>query len=215
MPKRSFPRCIASCCRGCRRAHIHRAAASTQTVRSFTLKLARWGPWSRTRGENRTACQTTSCGVCLYPQTSPTRHVAGPSSDLLQPLVQVALPGSVAPCGSSLVHSITKLCLNCLSRSRLLSRFRNVPKTGRGRSRLFRPVCSWCPHSPQIELCAVERCCAVGVRLENVTIPPDTHVAFGIDCAQITKKNSKRYYNQMYDGGGAIASHSWKMTRHT
>ena len=114
MPKRSFPRCIASCCRGCRRAHIHRAAASTQTVRSFTLKLARWGPWFRTRGENRTARQTTSCGVCLYPQTSPSRHVAGPSSDLLQPLVQVALPGSVAPCGSSLVHSVTKLCLNCM-----------------------------------------------------------------------------------------------------
>ena len=58
-------------------------------------------------------------------------------------------------------------------------------------------------------------CCAVGVPLENVTIPPDTHVAFGIDCAQITRKNSKMYYNQMYDGGGAIASHSWKMTRHT
>ena len=212
MPKRSFPRCIASCCRGCRRAHIHRAAASTQTVRSFTLKLARWGPWSRTRGENRTARQTTSCGVCLSPQTSPSRHLLARAHTIE---LGGALPGSVAPGGSLLLHSITKLCLNCLSRSRLLSRFRNVPKTGRGRSRLFRPVCSWCPHSPQIELCAVERCCAVGVPLENVTIPPDTHVAFGIDCAQITKKKSKRYYNQMYDGGGAIASHSWKMTRHT
>ena len=69
---------------------------------------------------NRNGVMAHSCGLCLSPQTAPSRHdgphLGCPSDVSTQSQQRLETGVCVA------VHSITKFCLNCLGRPRLLAR---------------------------------------------------------------------------------------------